>query len=103
VNIVPPVDLAGLNCRYWLVITDDRGVAVSKAQPFRMGQWSYTFHEMGLITGNLTARMVTDPQLSCLGAYYIPPSTLSGPFAPGRTYTFTLTPQKATGSISGQH
>ena len=103
VNIVQPVDLAGFNCRYWLVITDARGAAVGKPQPFRMGQWSYTFSETGTVQGNRTAKMVADPQLTCKDAYVIPPSTLQGPFGPGRTYTFTLTPQKSAGSISEVH
>jgi hypothetical protein len=103
VNIAQPSNPAGLTCRYWVVLTDDRGVAVGKAQPFRLGQWSYTFTESGTVLGSRTARMVTDPTLSCLGAYIFLPSSMSGPFGAGRTYTFTLTPQKVNSGGNGAH
>jgi hypothetical protein len=96
VTIDNSASLAGYNCNYYIVITDDRGQIVAPAQHFRVGLWNYNFTETTStsISGNRTAHMERDPHSVCPGAYVFPASVLTGPFDPGRSYNFILSPKK---------
>jgi len=94
VNIDHDLNLAGFACNYYVVITDEGGKAVAAAQPFRLGIWTYTFHEFSNTGNARVARMSNDPHILCPRSYFFLPETMNGPFVLGRTYNFTLTPEK---------
>jgi hypothetical protein len=94
VNITPTDGLALSGNTFNIMITDDLGNPVSKPQPFRFGLWTYAFYETGVIKGSRTARMESNSHSIGLNSYFVPPSTLAGPFVPGRVYSFILTPGK---------
>jgi hypothetical protein len=95
VNIVPTDGLALSGNTFFVMVTDNLGNPVSKPQPFRFGLWTYAFQETGFIKGSRTARMESNSHSIGSNAYFVTPSTLAGPFLPGRTYNFILTPVKA--------
>jgi hypothetical protein len=94
VSITPTEGLALSGSDFYVMVTDNLGNPVSKPQPFRFGQWSYSFQETGHVTGSRTARMESGSPTVGQNTYFISPSTLAGPFMPGRTYNFLLTPVK---------
>jgi len=98
VKIDHNVDLAGFNCNYYIVISDESGKAVAAAQPFRMGQWSYVFQEYtntAQTAHTRTATMTKDSHSICPDSYIFAPKSLNGPFDTMQTYTFVLIPEKA--------
>jgi hypothetical protein len=94
VNITPTDSLAWSGNTFYVMVTDNLGNPVGKPQPFRFGQWTYSFQETGHVKGSRTARMESNSHSIGLNSYFVPPSTLAGPFVPGRVYTFILTPVK---------
>ena len=102
VNISPTDSAATFN-GYYVMIVDDRGYPVCKPQLFHAGLWTYSFHETGFVPGSRTAKMVMDPHSIYPSLYIIPPSTMAGPFGPGRIYTFTLIPQRKTSNVQAAY
>jgi hypothetical protein len=92
INVNHGDHLTGFNCTYYLFISDERGKMVAPPQVFRNGIWTYTFKELGPVTGTRTAQMVRDPNIACLGSYSFAPATMSGTFKGGASYLFNLTP-----------
>jgi hypothetical protein len=87
-------DPLGYTCPFYVVITDEHGKAVVPAQQFHLGIWSYAFTEIGPVAGARIARMVRDQHAVCPNANVFLPSSQLGPFEPGKTYSYILTPYK---------
>jgi len=94
VNINDASSLVAYPNEYFITVTNDRGASVAPPQYFHPGQGSYTFTEYGSsFSGNRTAHMTVSPNTGIRGTYFFNPQTIPGPFRPGNTYDFLLSPQ----------
>jgi hypothetical protein len=98
VNIIHGDHLAGFNCQYYIVVTDERGRAIAPPQQFRPGVWTYTVKELGTVTGTRIAKMVRNTQVICPDALNFAPDSRSGIFKGGATYLFNLVPVDGSSS-----
>ncbi len=101
VNVVHGDHLAGYDCMYYILLTNERGQLIAPAQAFRLGVWSYTFKETGPVTGTRVAKIVKNPNVICPNAVTFQPDSKSGTFRAGETYTFDLIPIEL-GPTSGE-
>ena len=89
VNVYPSLDFLKLNATFYVVMTDREGRNVASPQVFKPGKKTYTFKEMGNVTGERGANLIPENQNT---EYYLVPDFRSDNYLGGKTYVFNLYP-----------
>jgi len=85
---------------YYVIITDDRGNAISFPRMYHAGIDTYVFHEYGPVSGSRVARFVEIDHLNsftCGEKVYAIPDAIVTNFRKGASYLFNLYPVKVPG------